>query len=175
MLLLFDRVLNKIMRLYRNKIFYLKTGYRANIVGNMTLINRNVSVGENVTIYPNVMFFGDGKITIGDNVDIGNNTIIYASKSGGVTIGNNSMIAANCYLIDMDHGIEKRKLIREQSNKVSPIIIGEDVWIAANSVVLKGSIIGDGAVIGAKSLVKGNIEENACVVGVPATLLKYRK
>ena len=36
MLLLFDRVLNKIIRLYRNKIFYLKTGYKANIVGNMT-------------------------------------------------------------------------------------------------------------------------------------------
>ena len=83
MLLLFDRVLNKFIRLYRNKIFYLKTGYRANIVGTINLINRNVSIGENVTIYPNVMFFGDGKITIGDNVDIGNNTIIYASKSGG--------------------------------------------------------------------------------------------
>lgn len=175
MLLLFDRVLNKIIRLYRNKIFYLKTGYRANIVGNMILINRNVSIGENVTIYPNVMFFGDGKITIGDNVDIGNNTIIYASKSGGVTIGNNSMIAANCYLIDADHGIEKGKLMREQNNNVSPIVIGEDVWIAANSVILKGSNIGDGAVIGATSLVKGNVEENACVVGVPATLLKYRK
>ena len=97
------------------------------------------------------------------------------NPGGGVTIGNNSMIAANCYLIDMDHGIEKGKLIGEQSNKVSPIIIGEDVWIAANSVILKGSNIKSGAVVGAKSLVKGNVEENACVVGVPATLLKYRK
>lgn len=94
---------------------------------------------------------------------------------GGVTIGNNSMIAANCYLIDMDHGIKKEKLIREQSNKVSPIIIGEDVWIAANSVILKGSNIKSGAIVGAKSLVKGHVEENACVVGVPATILKYRK
>ena len=94
---------------------------------------------------------------------------------GGVTIGNNSMIAANCYLIDADYGFEKGKLMREQSNKISPIIIGEDVWIAANSVILKGSNIKSGAIVGAKSLVKGNVEENACVVGVPATLIKYRK
>lgn len=85
------------------------------------------------------------------------------------------MIAANCYLIDADHGIEKGMLMREQSNKVSPIIIGDDVWIAANSIILKGSNIKSGAVVGAKSFVKGNVEENACVVGVPATLLKYRK
>ena len=40
------------------------------------------------------MFFGDGLIEIGDNVDIGNGTIIYSSKSGGVSIGDNSSIAA---------------------------------------------------------------------------------
>ena len=175
MLLVFDRILNKIKREYKNRIFNLKTGYKANLVGNMTLINTNILIGKNVTIYPNVMFFGDGKIEIGDNVDIGNNTIIYASKSGGVTIGNNSMIAANCYIIDTDHGIKKDVLIRNQENTVKPVTIGNDVWIAANSVILKGSIIEDGAVVGAKSLVKGKVEKNAIVVGSPATILKYRK
>ena len=132
-------------------------------------------MGKNVTIYPEVVFFGDGLITIGDNVDIGNGTVIYASKcGGGVTIGSNTVIAAQCYIIDMDHGTQADKRIVEQTNSVAPVIIGEDVWIAANATVLKGSDIKDGAVIGAKSLVKGEIPENAIAVGIPATVKKYR-
>lgn len=61
------------------------------------------------------MFFGDGLIEIGDNVDIGNGTIIYASQNGGgVKIADNSMIAAQCYIIDTDHGICAGELIRNQ-------------------------------------------------------------
>lgn len=68
------------------------------IVGDITVINKNIKLGHNVTIYPDVMLFGDGEIVIGDNVDIGNGTIIYSSKDGGVTIGNDTMIAGQCYI-----------------------------------------------------------------------------
>ena len=54
-----------------------------NIVGDITVINKNIKLGRNVTIYPGVMFWGDGLIEIGDNVDIGKDTVIYSSKSGG--------------------------------------------------------------------------------------------
>ena len=173
--LLIDRVISKILRTYRNHIFYAKTGCRANLIGNMTLINRNVKCGKNVTIYPGVMFYGDGNIEIGDHVDIGNGTIIYASKCGGVSIGSNTVIAAQCYIIDMDHGIEKSTLIREQPNAVSPVRIGEDVWIAAGAKILKGSCLGDGCIIGAQSVVKGRIAPNAIAVGVPAQTKKERR
>lgn len=53
------------------------------IVGKITLINKNIKLGKNITIYPDCMFFGDGEIAIGDNVDIGNGTIIYSSKDRG--------------------------------------------------------------------------------------------
>lgn len=132
--------------------------------------------GKNVTIYPDVMFFGDGRIEIGDNVDIGNGTIIYASKiGGGVSIGSNTMIAAQCYIIDTDHGIEKGTPMRERHNTVSAVQIGEDVWIAAGAKILKGSSLENGCVIGAQSVVKGNIPSNAIAVGVPARTIRYRK
>lgn len=83
LILLIDRVIGKIMRTYRNAVFFAKTGCRANLIGNVILINRNIHCGKNVTIYPDVMFFGDGRIEIGDNVDIGNGTIIYASNNRG--------------------------------------------------------------------------------------------
>ena len=169
LLLLIDRVIGKILRTYRNAVFFAKTGCKANLVGNVILINRNVHCGKNVTIYPDVMFFGDGRIEIGDNVDIGHGTIIYASKiGGGVSIGSNTMIAAQCYIIDMDHGTASGELIRKQCNAVCPVIIGNDVWLGANVTVLKGSVIDDGAIIGAKSLVKGHIGSNMIAVGVPA-------
>ena len=173
-LLLLDRVKNKIVKMYRERIFYLKTGQKAKLVKDITLINTNLKIGKNVTLYPNVMFFGDGLIEIGDNVDIGNGTVIYASKAGGIKIGNNTMIAAQCYIIDMDHGLQRDVLISRQENTVAPIYIGDDVWIAANCTVLKGSHIGNGAVIGAKSMVKGEIEENAIAFGIPAKVRKYR-
>lgn len=173
--LFIDRVISKIQRTYRNYVFFAKTGCRASLVGNMTLINRNIKCGKNVTIYPDVMFFGDGRIEIGDNVDIGNGTIIYASKAGGVSIGSNTMIAAQCYIIDTDHGIEKGTPMRKQSNVVSSIRIGEDVWIAAGAKILKGSRLEDGCIVGAQSVVKGCIPPNAIAVGVPARTIRYRE
>lgn len=95
-------------------------------------------------------------------------------QSGGVKIGANSMIAAQCYIIDTDHGIKSGELISKQKNTVSPVVIGEGVWIAAGAKILKGSVIRDGAVIGAQGVVKGEIPENAIAVGVPAKAIKYR-
>lgn len=177
MILLIDRIKNKFLRWYRKKVFNKYTKNKKSdvkIVGDITLINPNIKVGKNVTIYPDVMFFGDGIIEIGDNVDIGKGTIIYSSKEGGVKIGSNSMIAGLCYIIDMDHGIRKETLIRKQQNTVEPVIIGEDVWIAADVKVLKGSEICDGAIIGAGSVVKGRIESNSIAVGIPAKIKKER-
>ena len=179
MILFIGKVINKLSSIYRKKVFEAYTnnkGKGVKIYGKMTLINRNVKCGKNVSFYPDVMLFGDGLIEIGDNVDIGNGTIIYASKAGGgVKIGNNTSIAAQCYIIDMDHGIHAGKLIRDQENTVSPIQIMKDVWIAAGCKILKGSIIHDGAIIGAASLVKGEIPENAIAFGCPAKVKKYRE
>ena len=100
--------------------------------------------------------------------------MLYASKQGGI-IGNFSMIAAQSYIIDTDHGIHAGELIRNQQNTIAPVFIGKDVWIAAGCKILKGSRIHDGAVIGAASLVKGEIPANAIAFGIPARVKKYRE
>ena len=176
-ILMINRLINRLRRSWRHYIFRyniacVHSDFR--LIGDVTLINKKIHNGHNVTIYPGVMFWGDGDILIGDNVNIGNNTIIYASKNGGVSIGNNTNIAAQCYIIDMDHGIEKGSLIHNQRNSVMQVIIGEDCWLGANVTVLKGSIIEDGAVVGANALVKGIVPHNAIAVGSPAKTIKYR-
>ena len=174
----FYRLFDAIVRCYRKGKFRYEIrcphkDFR--LVGAVTVINRNISLGKGVTIYPGVMFWGDGQIVIEDGVSIGSSTVIYSSKhGGGVVIGAATHVASQCYIIDMDHGTSADKRISEQDNKVSPVVIGKDCWLAANVTVLKGSVIEDGAVIGAKSLVKSRIISNGIAVGVPAKVIKYR-
>jgi len=175
---LIDRLKNSIVRYWRKKVF--KEMINCNhvnfkLIGKVNVINRNIEIGTNCVIYPDVTFFGNGEIKIGNNVSIGQGCILYASKEGGITIGNDTLIAAYCYIIDTDHGIEKEKLIRKQKNNIGKIIIGEDVWIGAGCKVLRGSKINDGAVIGASSLVKSEIKSNSVVVGVPVHCIKMRQ
>lgn len=178
MLLLLDRLINKILKMYRCALFRKQTKCvceKLNIYGKIYVLNRNICCGKNCLIMPGVQFFGDGPIIIGDNVSIGNNTIIYASKDGGITIGNGVQIAAHSHIIDCDHGIKANEVIYKQKNTVAPITIGNDVWIAAGCKVLKGSNISDGAVIGALSVVKSEIPTNAVAVGIPAKVKKFRE
>lgn len=124
--------------------------------------------------YIQVCIFGEGGgITLGDNVIIGKDTVIYSANS--VKIGNHVGIAAQSYIIDSDHGTSRTQEIYRQDDVSSPIVIGNDVWIAANCTILKGSHIKDGAIIGAKALVNSEIDSYGIAVGIPAKVIKYRK
>lgn len=177
-ILFVDRVLTKISLEWRKAVFKKKAeicGGWFTIYGKIYHSNPNVCIGENVRIYPGVQFWGDGLIKIGNHVSIGNNTLIYALKNAGVEIGDNTHIAAQTYIIDMNHGTKKDILIKDQENECEKVKIGSDVWIAANVTILKGADIGDGAVIGAKALVNKHIPENAIAVGIPAKVIKFRE
>ena len=88
-LVLIDKVIQKVIDLYRIRLFKTKTNNghsQFKIKGPVYVYNSNIKIGKNVTIFPNVMFFGKGPIVIGDNTKIGNNTIIYASPEGGYVL-----------------------------------------------------------------------------------------
>jgi len=116
----FAKIIRKVVQIIRKRAFKEAIGCSHNqftLVGKVTLINRNLRIGKNVLIYPDVMFYGDGPIEIGDNTTIGNNTILYASKDAGIKIGSYVQIAAQCYIIDMDHGIIAGTPIKHQHIK----------------------------------------------------------
>ena len=86
MILFIEKILEKIQNEWRKAVIIRKASACADnvrIYGKVHLINRNITIGDNVKIFPGVMFFGDGPIVLGDNVSVGNNTMIYASKRGG--------------------------------------------------------------------------------------------
>lgn len=112
------------------------------------------------------------QLVIGNNVGISGSTIC-ATKS--VSIGNNTMIGSGCLITDTDaHSLdyaERRKgFTPDIASK--PIIIGEDVFIGARSIVLKGVTIGDRAIIGAGSVVTKDVPKNCIAAGNPARVVK---
>jgi len=108
------------------------------------------------------------KLYIGDNVFFNHNCSITCAKK--VEIGNNCMIANNVVIVDHDHAITAEgstsDLICEE------VIIGNSVWIGANVTITKGVHIGDGAVIGANSVVLHDVEAHSIYAGVPAKKIK---
>ena len=137
-------------------------------------MNKNVKIGNHVQLYPNVCFFGEGEIIIGDEVKIGNNVIINATKESQVIIGDKTIIAGNTYIIDCNHNIDREIPIQKQGVTADVVEIGEDVWIGASCVIGKGAHIGKGCVIGANSFVNGIIPPFSIAAGSPARVLNER-
>lgn len=172
MLTFFYRLFEKLERKALCQKLTKKGKNRPNVLGKCYIQVKDLILGKNVTLYPGAYLWGND-IRIGDNVDIGINTIIYGREC--VKIGNNTSIAALCYIIDSNHGTTKEELIREQGMETKPIEIGDDVWIGAQCMILKGSKIGNGAVIGANSLVNSEIPPYAIAYGTPARVHGFRK
>ena len=138
---------------------------------NVKILNPNVTLGENVHLFSNVIIWGEGKVIIGNGSKIGFNTIIYASKNAGVYIGRNTAIAANCYIIDANHTLSADRMINP-NDSVEKIVIGDNVWIGANCVCAKGSSLGDASVLGANSFLNTHIPQRKLAVGSPAEVIK---
>lgn len=112
---------------------------------------------------------GSGELVIGEDCAINSGTVIYTGN--GVRIGDAVLIAANCTLAPTNHEFaDPSKRIRDQGFQPSRggIIIGDDVWLGANVVVLDGAVIGPGCVVGAGAVVRGELEPYSIYAGVPA-------
>lgn len=119
---------------------------------------------------------GAGNVVIGQSCVINSGTVIYSGN--GVIIGNSVAIAANCTLAPVNHQFhEKNKLIRAQGFKPSKggILIEDDVWIGANTVLLDGAILRQGCVVGACSIVRGEVAAYSINAGNPLRQIGWRQ
>lgn len=146
----------------------------------------NLSLGENVVIgsdkkrYHSFMYSHtkiiidrpNAKITIGSNTRL-KGVLLHAYKN--VQIGKNCLIAANTQIIDggghdlcMDHP----ELRYQTLGDAKPIIIEDNVWIGINCIILPGSFIGEGTIVGAGSVVRGELKSRSIYAGNPVKLIK---
>lgn len=129
-------------------------------------------VGKNINIRPNIKFVYGKNIFIGNNSGIGEGSFI--QDIGNITIGADVLMGPEVMIFTSNHCIKKNKLIRKQDITIEDVKIGNDVWIGARTIILPGVTIGNGVVIGAGSVVTKDIGENEVVAGNPAKLIKIR-
>ena len=131
----------------------------------------NVKFKGKAVIEPYCRISGDPLIFFGDDFYLNAGCHLL----GEISFGDHVMIGPKTIIWGRDHGMDVGAPMKHQPHIKAPIKIGNDVWIAANVTILKGVNIGDGAIIGAGSVVTRDIPEYAVAVGNPARVVKYRK
>lgn len=109
-----------------------------------------------------------GNLKIGDHVFLNQNVSITCLNQ--IDIGDRVLIANNVVIVDHDHDY-----LNGVGYNTSPVRIGNDVWIGANTIILKGVHIGDGSVIAAGSVVTKDVNTDTLVAGTPAREVKKIK
>ena len=140
--------------------------------GSRIVIGANSSIDAFVKIKP---AGGSGDLLIGARTVINSGCVLYTGN--GVVIGDDCAIAANCTFAPVNHNFARRDIpINRQGFQPSKggILLENDVWIGANCVILDGAIIRRGAVVGAGSLVRGEVASYTIVAGNPLVQIGSR-
>lgn len=138
------------------------------------------SCGKNVTIGRKASFSGIGNIHCKNNVAIGANCLFMTTRAN-IFIGNHVMFGPGVTIITGNHKIDivGRYMdtitdAEKSSEDDMDVVIGDDVWLGANSTILKGVTIGEGTVVAAGAVVTKDVPPYSIVGGVPAKVLKMR-
>lgn len=128
-------------------------------------------IGDNCYIEPPIHANFGGKNTfIGDNLYANFNLTLV--DDGKITIGNDVQIGPNVTIVTAFHPTDPKKRLVSGTQKNLPVTIGNNVWIGANATILPGVRIGDNVTIGAGAVVTKDVSENVVVAGVPARVIK---
>ncbi len=145
---------------------------RVEVVGPLA----NLKVGNNVKLYNNTLLHlggmpwceGKGRLEIGDDSFIHQNSVIYGTGPHGVVIGKNFVCSQGTAIFASVNDYTKDY----NSHIFKPVRIGDNVIIFTNVVVSAGVTIGDNAVIAAGSVVVSDVPPNTLAGGVPAKILR---
>lgn len=143
--------------------------------GPLIIIKKNgkITIGDYTELWPRVKLSCFGRhnpaaITIGNHCSIGDRTEIHAGQQ--VAIGNNVIISWDCVIMDRDYHAPAG-----QPETCNPVTIEDNAWIGCRTIILKGVTIGQGAIIGAGSVVTKSIPPQTLAAGNPAKPIKKTK
>lgn len=199
----FGRVATRLAVLFaaphKARVYLAHMNPKGYVAPSVTIYHGDLQMGANVFMDERVVIFqreNGGPVKLGDRVCIYRDTIIETGHGGYLTLGADSsihprcqfnaylgairigsgvMIAPNCAFYSYDHGVAPDLPICDQPLQTKgDIIIGDDAWLAVGVIVLSGVRIGNGAAVGAGSVVVNDIPDNAIAVGMPALVVKTR-
>ncbi len=138
---------------------------------------RLANIGKGCHISPTVLMRHPERIFIGNHCLLNHNNILQAGKKTGVIrLGDHVMVGPNVQMFAYNHCMDLTDVpMIEQPYIDADIIIEDDVWIGAGATILGGAKISKGVVIGAGSVVTGELPSNSICAGVPAKVVKMRQ
>ncbi|MDR0994353.1 MAG: acyltransferase [Verrucomicrobiota bacterium] len=129
--------------------------------------------GKKFYTHTRCFFLTPGKISVGNYV--GFNTGCWVNGGGGITIGNHVLFGPGVIIHSSNHNFDQLDVrIDQQGHTHAPVVIEDNVWVAAGCIILPGVTIHSGAVIAAGAVVTRDVPANAVVGGVPARVLRMR-
>lgn len=170
----FLEILSTVFSIYfLNHIFKLGAYYVVNYVIGF----KKVTVGKKTKLHPTVILRQAERIYIGDYCLINHNNILQAGKKvGKIVIGNYVHTGANVMMFAFNHdSIYLNIPTILQDYQDGDIIIEDDVWIGAGTIILSGVRIGGGSIIASGAVVNKDIPPYSIAGGIPAKVLKSRK
>ncbi len=136
---------------------------------------RKLTCGPGAAISPDVSFAHPERIAIGENVSIGSRCHLWAGPSRGrIIIGDNCLFGPEVLLTTANYRFNDGSPVTLQPMDEADIVLGKDVWLGARVIVLPGVSIGDGAIVGAGSVVTKSLPAGAIVVGQPGRVVGER-
>ena len=138
-----------------------------------------VQIGCDCILQPDVFFnyshywMPGPSMVFGDRVFIGRGCEFNIRQR--IEVGDDCLIASGCTFVDTNHGRDAGRAMNEQALESDGITLGRNVWLGARCIVLKGVSIGEGAVVGAGSVVTRSIPPREVWAGVPASPLRASK
>ncbi|HKU16475.1 MAG TPA: acyltransferase [Steroidobacteraceae bacterium] len=131
-------------------------------------------IGKRVVFYPGVWIGPARGLELGDDVDLALGVIV--TSGGGVRIGARTLVGYRSQILSTNHRVPPDGgRIFGAGHDRKPVVIGPDVWIGAQVIVLPGVTVGEGAVIAAGSVVTKSVPPYAIVAGVPAHPVRMRR
>jgi acetyltransferase-like isoleucine patch superfamily enzyme len=137
---------------------------------------RQVTRGRNCAITPNATFANPEQIVLGDRVTLGARVMLWAGPSGRgrIVVGNDVLFAPDVVVTASNYRYNDGQPVTRQAMDEAGVTIGDDVWIGAKAILLPGCRIGDGAIIAAGAVVRGEVPAMAIFGGIPARQLGRR-
>lgn len=131
---------------------------------------RLLNVGEDVAISPTASFSNAEQIHLGTGTHIGTHCYLWAGRTmaGKIDIGRHLLLGPNVFITASTYRFNAGSPVTKQPMQEAPVLIGNDVWIGANAVILPGTSIGDQAIVAAGAVVRGDVPPHAIMAGVPA-------
>lgn len=137
---------------------------------------RALTLGPDAAISPNAVFSNPQNIVIGARLSLGARCHLWAGPGRGrIVIGDDVLFGPEVMVTASTYRHRDGRPVTAQAMDEADVVIGSDVWLGTRAVVLPGARIGEGAIIGAGALVRGEIPPYAIAVGAPARVIGHRR